>query len=121
MKEIEMIRLQEEHIKKLQDKLDEKKKSIVNKLLNTEGWLLFILKRTPSYYRPTARKDFNEIKREIEWYGKMDFIFDDKDTSKVSFRIYYSRTGGYNFRTISFPIDEIEEFIKDSSPVRDVW
>lgn len=112
MKEIEMIRLQEEHIKKLQEKLNEKKIMIVNKLYNTEGWLLFLLKHTNTYYRP--RKSIEAIENDITMWGKLDFVFDEDDSTKISFRGSYNDRTGYNFRTRFIPIDEVEEFIKDS-------
>jgi hypothetical protein len=42
------------------------------------------------------------------------FVFDEEDSTKVSFRGSYNSKSGYNFRTIFFPIAEVEEFIKDS-------
>ncbi len=107
---LQMIYLQEQHIKKLQEKVELQKKKIVNKVFNTNNWILFLLKRSPSYFRP--RRSYSEVAKQTEMWGKMDFEFDGE--GNVSFKVSYTGKGGYNFRTVSFPIKELEEFIKDS-------
>jgi hypothetical protein len=112
MKDLEMIRLQEEHIRRLQEKLEEKKRLVIYRLYNTSGWVEFLLRHTNTYYRP--HKSHAEIEQDITMWGKLDFVFDEEDSTKVSFRGSYNSKSGYNFRTIFFPIAEVEEFIKDS-------
>jgi len=107
---LKMIYLQEQHIKKLQEKITIQKQKIINKLFNTEDWILFLMKRSPSYFRP--KRSLTEAARQAEMYGKMDFEFSSDEN--VSFRVSYTGKNGYNFRTVFFPISELEEFIKDS-------
>jgi len=107
---LQMIYLQEQHIKKLQEKVDIQKQKIVNKVFNTENWILFLMKRSPSYFRP--KRSLSEAARQAEMYGKMSLEFDDK--GNISLKVSYTGKNGYNFRTVMFPISELEEFIKDS-------
>jgi len=115
MKELQMIYLQQEHIKRLQDKLKEQKKSFVDSFVRTPGWAEFLLKHARTYFRP---KGGSVTLKDAIHGGKFGIEFPDKDLKCVQIVIGYSRHG-INFRSTSIPIKEIEEFIEENKEDRD--
>jgi hypothetical protein len=113
-KNIKFFAIQEEHIKKLQEKLDEDKNIFFRELMDTPGWELFIGKHTNTYQRP---KDVipnlknNFVKLEIEFepsnYRK-DSSLPSSCQFTVSYRAYHNIS---KFRTNFISFEEIENFI----------
>lgn len=116
MKELQLIRLQEEHINQLQKKLKERKREFIDKLVGTPKWAEFLLRYTKTYYRP--RNGVETLKRAIHG-GKFSIEFPKdnsyigKNTDTVQIGIGYGGNG-INFRTFPIPIDEIEIFISET-------
>lgn len=114
MKELQMIHLQEQHIKRLQTKLKELKRNFIDTLISCDGWETFLLRYTKTYYRP---KGGPEKLRSAIHGGKFSIEFPEdnsntgmEDEDCVQIAIGYSRTGT-NFRTSKIPMADIEEFI----------
>ena len=115
MKELKMIYLQQEHIKRLEDKLKEQKRNFIDSLVRTPGWADFLLRYSKTYFRPKGgTTTLNDAIRG----GKFGIEFPDKDMKCVQIVIGYSKHG-INFRSSSIPIQEIEEFIEENKDKRD--
>ena len=116
MKELQLIRLQEEHIKQLQKKLKERKREFIDKLVGTPKWAEFLLKHTKTYYRP--KNGVETLKSAIHG-GKFSIEFPEdhsvigKAEDKVQIGIGYG-ANGINFRTFPISIEEVEEFISET-------
>ena len=115
MKELQMIYLQQEHIKRLQEKLTEQKKSFIDSFVRTPGWAEFLLKHSKTYFRP---KGGTVTLKDAIRGGKFGIEFPDKDMKYVQIAVGYSGHG-INFRSASILIKEIEEFIEENKDKRD--
>ena len=111
MKEIEMIKIQQEHIDRLQKKLDDKMNDFIDNFTNISGWFEFLLRNTVSYYRP---KNCALAKYNILQHGTFKFSFDDKNNS-LSFDIKYGKNN--TMRTMQIPFDVINEFIENNKQI----
>ena len=116
MKELQLIRLQEEHINQLQKKLKERKREFIDKLVRTPKWAEFLLRHTKTYYRP--RNGVETLKSAIHG-GKFSIEFPEnnssigKNTDTVQIGVGYA-ANGINFRTFPIPIDEVETFVSET-------
>lgn len=121
MKELQLIQVQEEHIKRLEQKLKEQKRKFIDKFVSTPGWAEFLLRHTKTYYRP--KDPVTKLKSALHG-GKFGIEFpneypvDGSSSNVVQIAIGYSNSG-INFRTSSIPMHEIEEFIDEHSKERE--
>lgn len=116
VKSIKMIAAQRQHVKKLQEKLEEDEKNFFAALTSIEGWEYFITRHTSTYQRP---KDV--LPHLKNYFRNIDIAFDKEEgiPTTAAFTITYASGNGYKsyqhlkFRTQPIPIDEIEEFIEN--------
>lgn len=116
VKSIKMIAAQRQHLKKLQEKLEEDEKNFFATLTNIEGWEYFITRHTSTYQRP---KDV--IPHLKNYFRSIDIVFDKEEgiPTTASFTITYAAGNSYKayqhlkFRTQAIPIAEIEEFLEN--------
>lgn len=115
MKDLQMIHLQEQHIKRLQTKLKELKRNFIDSLISCQDWETFLLRYTKTYYRPKGGAE--KLRSAINGGNFcIEFPEDDSYTGTnpedyVQIAIGYSRRGT-NFRTGRIPMSEIEAFIE---------
>lgn len=115
-KSLKMIAAQRQHLKKLQEKLEEDERNFFYTLTNIPGWELFITRHTSTYQCP---KDV--IPHLKNYFRGIEIEFDKEDgmPSEAKFTIRYAEGNGYKsyqhckFRTNSIPISDIENFIQN--------
>lgn len=116
VKSVKMLAAQRQHVKKLQQKLEEDEKNFFMNLMSIDGWEYFITKHTSTYQRP------KEVLPKLKNYFRgIDIEFDKEDglPTSASFTIRYAAHSGYGayqyckFRTNPIPIEDIENFIQN--------
>ena len=122
-KSIKFFAIQEEHIKNLQEKLDNDKNEFFREFMETPGWELFLGRHTSSYQRPKEvipRLKEHFVKLELEFPNRENIISEKALLPDACMFIITYRSRPYTshfskFRTHYIKFEDIENFINKQS------